>query len=523
MTLSRLVTLLCGLLFGGTLMANAIELGGAVGPVSMTTLSGHPRVMKNYAEHKATVVVFMSTRCDATLAQLAALRELHRADDKEEMVIVGVFSNPDESGEEISTYCQRRGVVFPVHRDPSRAAAKQFGAKVTPEYYLINHEGKLVYHGDIEGLKPAALALLAGKAITTAAETPVQGTPIDRPGPKRDVEALFSSIAFSSELVFTEIPGATTHHCSTIAEAPNGDLLCLWYGGSFESADDQALFLSRLKKGERFWSTPKPLIQNPDMPPGNAIIFRDPKDRLWIIWGRMEGSRPTRRGTGWDQCRLMIRNSSDGGVTWSEDREWKDTFGWLPRNPPITLKDGAFVLPMSIDTKTESGSVLARLGADGTTWSRVGGLFAKGEQMTLVQRNDGSLLAYGRNMPFIVSSESRDAGVTWSKTVPTTLKCPSSAICMIRLKSGRLLVAHNDNDNEDRATLAIHQSEDEGKTWKDEKIIELEPNKEQGEYSYPCLLQTSDGMIHITYTFRRFAIKHVTFNEGWLTQLERPN
>jgi predicted neuraminidase/peroxiredoxin len=504
-------------------MADAMKLGAPVGPVSLTTLSGHPRVMNNYAEHKATVLVFMSTRCDATLAQLPALRELHVADENEEMVIVGVFSNPDESSEEIHTFCQRRGVVFPVHRDPNGATAKQFGVRVTPEYFLIDHDGKFAYHGAVEGLKPATLALLAGKPITTATETPVQGTPIDRPGPKREVEDLFGSIAFSSELVFSEIPGAAVHHCSTIAEAPNGDLLCLWYGGSFESADDQALFLSRLKKSDRSWTAPTPLIQNPDMPPGNAILFRDPKDRLWIVWGRMEGSRPTRRGTGWGHCRLLVRSSTDGGLTWSADREWPDTLGWLPRNAPIALKDGSFVLPMSIDTKTESGSVLARLNADGATWSRVGGLFDHGEQMTLVQRNDGILLAYGRNKPFIVASESHDAGATWSKTVPTTLKCPGSAICMIRLKSGRLLVAHNDNDGEDRATLAIHQSEDEGRTWKDEKILEMEPDKERGEYSYPCLLQTSDGMIHITYTCRRYSIKHVAFNEGWLTRLERPN
>ena len=35
--------------------------------------------------------------------------------------------------------------------------------------------------------------------------------------------------------------------------------------------------------------------------------------------------------------------------------------------------------------------------------------------------------------------------------------------------------------------------------------------------------QTSDGHIHVTYTFRRYSIKHVEFNEDWLFRTERPN
>ncbi len=46
----------------------------------------------------------------------------------------------------------------------------------------------------------------------------------------------YGSFSFSSELVFEKIPWAAAHHCSTICEAGNGDLLCLWYGGSYEAA-----------------------------------------------------------------------------------------------------------------------------------------------------------------------------------------------------------------------------------------------------------------------------------------------
>jgi predicted neuraminidase len=67
--------------------------------------------------------------------------------------------------------------------------------------------------------------------------------------------------------------------------------------------------------------------------------------------------------------------------------------------------------------------------------------------------------------------------------------------------------------------LHIARSTDEARTW--EKPLELETNP--GEYSYPSVLQTSDGKIHIIYTFRRYSIKHVELNEDWLTRMERPD
>jgi predicted neuraminidase/peroxiredoxin len=500
----------------------ALELGHKAGAVTLTNLDGHPRMMNHYGDHTGTVVVFLSARCDTTLAELDKLKAASREEDYESILFVGICSNPAETGEELKGFCQNHGMVFPVYRDPEGKAAKQFGATQTPEFFLLDKDGKLRYHGAVAGLEPALDALTAGAAIATK-RSPVSGTPIHNPNPKRASEDPYGSISFSSELVFNRIPGAPAHHCSTLTEAPNGDVLCLWYGGSYESAEDQVLFLARLKKGERTWSTPEVVVRNPDQPPGNAIIFKDTTNRLWMVWGQMEGSRPTRRGSGWSSCRLMSRISSDNGYTWNEERAWPDKTRMLPRNPPIVLRDGTLVLPMSIDLVPEKpDGTLLRLEPDGVNWKRLG-IMRRGEQITVVQRADGSLLGLARSRPFILQSESADGGVTWTRPVPTTLKCPDSGIVMIRLKSGRLLLAHNDNDGEDRATLALEVSDDEGATWKDKKILEMEPDLGAGEYSYPCLLQTSDDMIHITYTCRRYAIKHVAFDEGWLLRLERPN
>ena len=53
------------------------------------------------------------------------------------------------------------------------------------------------------------------------------------------------------------------------------------------------------------------LIPGGPQPPGNGVIFRDAQDRVWIVWCRMEGTRPMGRGDGWDRCRLFYRTSTD--------------------------------------------------------------------------------------------------------------------------------------------------------------------------------------------------------------------
>jgi predicted neuraminidase len=332
------------------------------------------------------------------------------------------------------------------------------------------------------------------------------------------VDDRYGAPSFSSELIFERIPGAPVHHCSTLTEAPNGDLVCVWYGGSYESADDQVLFVSRRKQGERHWSEPEVLEKGePLHPPGNALVFRAGPERLGLVWGRMDSSRPLRRGGGWGECQLMARYSNDSGLTWTETTTMEGYAGFLPRNVPITLDSGELAIPVTGHLEGKRGGFLLLTSDGGETW-RHSGVMRGGSQPTVIQRDDSSLFAFLRSEPYILRTESRDGGRTWSETERTDLHCPGSGIAMRRLRNGHLVLVHNDSPN-DRSPLNIVRSTDEGATWSDSRILEPNP----GEYSYPCVLQTSDGAIHITYTFRRYAIKHVELNEDWLVHLERPN
>jgi predicted neuraminidase len=523
----RLLLLNIALLLSGSLALraqDALKAGEQAGPVEMTSPEGLRVVMNNYSERLGTAVLFLSTRDTETIKQAGLISSLSNQYRHRKLLVVGIFTGDGITGREVRAFSQANGFNFPVYLDSGGKLVKRFRAGVTPEAFLLDKQGRLVFSGSLTGLEAAFKALDAGTPIPASSQA-VKGTPIGSALPPRPIDDPYGAIEFSSELIFDKIPGYPVHHCSSITVAPNGDLLVTWYGGSYESSDDQVLFLSRLKKGTHVWSKPEILIRSPGMPPGNAVLFTTRDHRVWLVWGRMEGSQPMLRGTGWAKCSLRFRISSDNGATWTEDKPFfHDTFGWLPRNLPIYLSDGTLIVPMSdelhgrgSDGRQVDLSFFLGSKDNGATWKQ-SGIMQGGEQPTFVQKSDGSLLAYLRVRPNIVVSESHDEGKTWTTPKPTQWKNPDAGISMTRLKNGHLLLVFNDQDDS-RSPLHIARSVDEGKTWSKPLVLETNP----GEYSYPSIFQAADEKIHIIYTFRRYSIKHVEMNEDWLTHLERPD
>jgi predicted neuraminidase len=511
----RKAALLVSLLVAACAAPAALQAPEKVRAVPLTTIDGHSLVMDNYDERRGTVVVFLSARSEAVQLQIQQISDIYERYRLRGVLFVGVVPNAEETSVELRTFVQNNGVRFPVYRDLTGETTKRFSAKVVPDLFLLDPEGALIYQGGVDNLAQAIQGLLAD---VTADGTQARDA-IGQLGEPREIPDLYGDMDFASQLIFRKIPDVAANHAPTVVEAANGDILALWYGGSYESSDDQALYLSRKSQERSRWMAPQRLVWNPGQPPGNAVIFRFPDRRMGIVWGRMEGSRPVRRGAGWSECRLMMRTSDDDGRTWSEDEEIPGSFGWLPRNVPVTLANGEFVLPMSGRLEGEgSGSFLLVLQEDGRSWKRRG-FIPSGSQPTVIQRDNGELLALMRSRPHILQSISTDNGETWSTPEMTVLKNPGSGIAMTKLNSGRLLLAFNDTDRQDRTPFNVIQSFDDGRTWKDTRILEAD----WGEFSYPSIIQASDGMTHLVYTYRRYSIKHTTFDEGWLTHLERPN
>ncbi len=504
--------------------ALALEIGDTAPPVTFETLDGFERHMDNYHTRRGTVMVFLSSRCETTESLMEQMNELHVA-NRFNILFIGVSVNPEESGDELRRFATNLGAIFPIYRDVTGEVRDAFGATTTPEFFLVDSDATLLYHGGLGGeadspsLEQAVTLFLRGEPIETT-QTPVEGTPMDAPGPPRTVENRYGLPMLRSQFIFQEVPGVAVHHCSTVAEAPNGDILALWYGGSYESAEDQALYMARLEQDSVAWNPPERVLVNHGQPPGNAVIFQGPDGRMYIIWGRMEGSWPKRRGSGWSDCRLLVRTCEDNGHSWGEDTEIAGSFGWLPRNTPVTLADGTFALPISGTVEGEgSGSFLLVLNEETGEWSRRG-FIGGASQPTVVVRDNGDLVCFMRSSPRTMKSISTDHGHTWTPIEATALRNPGSGLDTVKLDSGRVLQVYTDTETGSRYPMVIVQSQDDAESW--DNLITLATD--YGEFSYPTIIQASDGMIHLLYTYRRYSMMHTMFNEDWLEhQQARPN
>ena len=85
----------------------------------------------------------------------------------------------------------------------------------------------------------------------------------------------------------------------------------------------------------------------------------------------------------------------------------------------------------------------------------------------------------------------------------TSLPNPNSAIDAVRLNDGRFLLVYNHSATE-RNLLNVAVSKD-GREWRAALVLENQP----GEFSYPAVIQSRDGLAHITYSWNRQKIRHV--------------
>ena len=91
----------------------------------------------------------------------------------------------------------------------------------------------------------------------------------------------------------------------------------------------------------------------------------------------------------------------------------------------------------------------------------------------------------------------------------TELPNSSSGTDAVTLKDGRQLLVYN-HTHQGRSPLNVALSSD-GKQWQAALVLEDDPVAPNG-FSYPAVIQTSDGRVHTTYTWKRERIKHVVID-----------
>jgi predicted neuraminidase len=179
----------------------------------------------------------------------------------------------------------------------------------------------------------------------------------------------------------------------------------------------------------------------------------------------------------------------------------KRTTGWMTRIKPILYDNGTIILPLYSDGF--NFSIMAISEDFGESWRPSLPLVGRGPiQPALVKKQNGNLVAFLRDSGDAPSrvhiSESFDNGETWSSSQKTEIPNTAS-VEMLNLADGRWAFLGNDIDD-GRYILSLYLSDDEGQTWKWKTKLE-DHSLGEGSYSYPSLIQTSDGLLHITYSF----------------------
>ena len=323
-----------------------------------------------------------------------------------------------------------------------------------------------------------------------------------------------------------EIPGPYKHPAS-ITELANGDLYLVYYGGSGEYSDDSTVYAARLRKGESKWSRPRPVTPRPKWPEGNAVVWQAPDGVVWLF-------SVTRRGATWSTSRIAARISTDGAMTWQAPAELTTEAGTMVRAKPIVLHNGDYLLPIYHETGNDpewvgpdTTSLFLRYDAKSRRWtqssrirSRLGNLQPAvaelaGDHLVCYCRRGGGYEP--RKDGYIVRSESRDGGKTWTPGKDTPFPNPNAAVDFLRLKNGHLLLVFNDSLNE-RTPLTAAISTDGDKTYPHRRNLAEGP----GDFGYPFAIQTRDGKIHVVYTSdHRSVINHAVFDERAILGHER--
>lgn len=345
-----------------------------------------------------------------------------------------------------------------------------------------------------------ALLSLAGSAVAQSVVSPIAA---EYSNPDVFRERVLSA-GGAVEFVFGDDRPFAECHASSIVETKNGDLFCVWFGGTKENDPDVGIWSSVRKHGS--WSTVERLVKVNETAHWNPVLFRDAEDRVHLFF--KVGPEIPYWETYW-------MTSSDNAKSWTMPTPLVpgDKGGRGPvKNKPIVMSDGTWVAGSSTELKGWK-PFIDRSKDFGVTWTRSADISidkdvisGKGAiQPTLWESEPGYLHTLMRTtMGSVIRSDSDDGGNTWSPARVTSLPNNNSGIDAVRLADGRVALLYNPVGKNwgPRTPLTLAISEDNGESWKN--VAHLETNK--GEYSYPAIVATEEGLV-LSYTWKRERVR----------------
>lgn len=306
-------------------------------------------------------------------------------------------------------------------------------------------------------------------------------------------------------------------HASTVLVLDDGTVLCAYFAGDHEKADNVGIWLSR--KVEGVWQLPVCIAKVDDMPHWNPVLMK-------IEGGMRIVFKAGREITAWKSYTMT---SADGGSTWTEPVQYPDQADAVGpvRCKPVVLSNGVMLAPNSVETVTawtvrveasrDEGASFARLAEIPLNTARPGeATFLQGKgaiQPTLWESKPGHVHALLRTTAGrIFRSDSDDYGVTWCEAYDTGLPNNNSGLDIVKAEGALYLIMNPiGQDWGPRTPLIILRSGDNGRSFSHfVTVADGLFDEEEGrlaEYSYPAIVY-AQGALHCTYTSLRRTIAY---------------
>lgn len=338
---------------------------------------------------------------------------------------------------------------------------------------------------------------------------------------------------------FISPPGEKQVHASSLAELADGTLAAVWYGGKHEGSKDTFIYFTKRPPcgdparppGEnQTWTPPRGIVGRVSAgrelkryikKVGNPLIFTGRDNRLWLMFVTVSVG-------GWSGSSLNVKTSNDHGETWTAARRLTLSpffnISELVRNNPAPLVSGGFAVPIYHEFIGIFSELLwLHPGADGDTLRYGKTRLTWGKrylQPAMAATAPDRAVVFHRSHygnGFIAASLIR--GPRNALTAPnlTDLPNPDAGISAVRLSGERILTAYNHHQRT-RENLSLAITDDTGGNCRRIATLENTPGE---EFSYPYLLTARDGTIHLLYTWRRKRIKHMVFNQAYLSGKEK--
>ena len=408
------------------------------------------------------------------------------------------------------------------------------------------------------GIKVGGRAAQSSYAVAPVKTVPTAEKPLDG-GPAQKLVARFVS----------SIAGQAVH-APSIAELSDGRLRAVWFSGSREGGGDVTVQTAVLNPASGVWGAESTLFGRQQLQRGlsryvkkigNPVIARaaDGSLHLWMVNVSLGG---------WAGSAITWSRSADDGTSWSQPKRLVTSpflnISTLVKGAPSAMVDGSASLPVYHEFITKFGEVL-RITADGQVLDkiRIAGSHTSLQPVLLVNSGQEATtyLRAGQGGKVITSS-TRDAGQSWAPARATRLVNPDSSVAGLVNSAGDQLLALNPT-TAGRQSLAVLRSNSSGNfdsakplfiegvdpAWdsgatdsRTAKTLSLADHAAQlgrelkasgavdadiqayvasaarqlcgpatcvQEFSYPFLLQTRDGNLHLVYTWNRSRIKHI--------------